>query len=293
MFNSMVCTGGLATLIPTHLKDNLGAAYKSRFGIDLENYIAKLFLDAKIEVLDEKNIENIYKQNGLKGKVCDFLYSKDINIIFESKAIEPGEIVQSTSDQALLKRCLPASLIKSIKQGQKTAYNLKKTENYKNEKFLLVVITHEDFWFATGEDIVKYVDPNLATETQDEYNEIPIPFTDVIFLTINTFESLLESHKNGEQSLERSIEKCIQSVNTPAGRRFNMAHVAQDVLDDKLMGHGFVADEADRWIAALPAIMKKNSSFWGTNAQHLMTVHQKLMISIDDEFERKKNAANG
>jgi hypothetical protein len=293
IFNSMVCTGGLATFIPTLLKERLAADYKARFGVDLENYIAKLFIDAKIEVLNEKNIEEIYKKNGLKGKVCDFLYSNDTNIIFESKAIEPGEIVQSTSDQALLKRSLPASLIKSIKQGQRTAYNLKQTANYKNEKFVLVIITHEDFWFATGEDISKYVDPELAKETQDEFNETPIPFADVIFLTINTFESLLESHKNGESSLESSITKCIQAVNTPEGRRFTMAHVAQDVLDDKLMGHSFVADEADKWIAALPATMKKNSKFWGTDAQHLMRAHQRLMISIDEEFEIRKNYAHG
>ena len=289
IFNSMVCTGGLATFIPTLLKDKLAAAYKSRFGVDLENYIAKLFIDAKINVLTETDIQEIYKKNGLKGKVCDFMYGNNLNIIFESKAIEPGEIVQTTSDQALLKRSLPTSLIKSIKQGQQTAYNLKQTKKYKDGKFALAIITHEDFWFATGEDITKYVDPGLILEIQEEFNEIPIPFTDVIFLTINTFESLLESHKTGEQDLETTITKCILNVNTAEGRRFTMAHVVQDILDDKLMGHSFVADEADKWIAALPAIMKNNSKFWGTDSSLLMSIHQKLMISIDEEFERRKN----
>ncbi|MBT1266821.1 hypothetical protein [Pseudomonas sp. VS38] len=291
IFNSMVCTGGLATLIPTLLKEKLAGAYKVHFGNDLESYIAKLFFDADIEVLNEKNIEAIYKQNGLTGKVCDFMFGKDLNIIIESKAIEPGEIVLTTSDQALLKRSLPNSLIKSIKQGQKTAHNLKQTGNYRNGQFVLAIITHEDFWIATGDDITKYIDPELLTEIQNEYGEIPIPFKDIIFFTINTFESLLEAHKNDGVNLEKSISKCIEAINTPGGRRFTMAHVAEDVLGDKMAGHKFVLNEADKWISDLPGVMKNSAAFWGTDAQLLMAAHQKLMTSIDNQFERKGKAA--
>ncbi|WP_421526284.1 GapS1 family protein [Pseudomonas yamanorum] len=288
IFNSMVCTGGLATIIPTLLKENLKGVYKSRFGDDLENYISKLFLDANLEVLNEKDILDIYKKNGLTGKVCDFMLGKELNIIFESKAIEPGEIVLSTTDCALLKRSLPASLIKSIKQGQETAYNLKKIERYKNGKFALVIITHEDFWFATGDDITEFVDSELTAAIEDTFKEIPIPFRDVIFLTINTFESLLEAHKNDGADLENTISKCIEAVNNPAGRRFTMAHVAQDVLKQNIKGHEFVSNEADKWISALPALMKNNALFWGADAELLMTIHQRLMTSIDEEFERIK-----
>lgn len=286
----MVCTGGLATLIPTILKENLKGAYKSRFGDDLESYIFKLFLDAHLEVLSEKNIQEIYRKHGLNGKVCDFMFGNELNIIFESKAIEPGEIVLSTTDRSLLKRSLPASLIKSIKQGQETAHNLKKTEDYKNAKFALVVITHEDFWFATGEDIVEFVDHELAIETQNLYNYIPIQFKDIIFLTINTFESLLEAHKEKIADLENTISKCIEVVNTPKGRRYTMAHVVQDVLEGKIKGHKFVSDEADKWISKLPITMKSNAEFWGTNAEALMIAHQKMMMSIDEAFENKLQA---
>lgn len=284
LFNSLVCTGGLATLLPTLFKKELKEEFKSQFGSDLEKYITRLFIDANIKAYSETEIKAIYRSNGIKGKVCDFLIDSEKTIIFESKAIEPGEIVQTSSCQKILKNHLKDSFIKSIEQGQETAALLRKTKEYSNKKFSLVVITHEDFWFSTGNDIAYFVDPELPDRIIKKHGEIPIPFSDIIYITIDTFESLLESHKAGETDFATTILQCIRASTTPETRRFTLSHVVQDILKDGMKGHKFVTTEADKWLNRLPTILDKNKAFWGSNARGLMQTQQILMKHVDQYF---------
>lgn len=148
----------------------------------------------QIYFMDENHLNDLCRSGSIAaGKMADYLIPGEVNVIFESKAIEPGDIVSSVFDPELLRDHLKGSFIKGIEQCQESIYRLRQLKDFKNASFFGVVVTHEDFWFASAADIVEYVDPELEARMLKKFGVVPGDQTPVR-LCKDSFSRLGQEH---------------------------------------------------------------------------------------------------
>ena len=219
--------------------------------------------------------------------MADFMVSGKVNVIFESKAIEPGDIVSSVFDPEVLKRSLAGSFIKGIEQCQESVYRLKMTKEYDEAQFVCIVVTHEDFWFASAEDVVRAIDPELQSKIIAKYGCVPVPFENVLFVTIDAVENILQAVSNGEARLDTFIGECAQALQTPEGKRFTMDHMVQDKLAGKISGNPALNKKADEWLNFFQTEMDANKIAWQGMSEELIRQRMFVIDILHRQFNRK------
>lgn len=272
ILNRKFFSRAICTLVPTLLKKINDWDFKSFFGPDMERYISNLMSHSKIVHLNEDELNAICRRCSVaSGKMVDFMVPGAINVVIESKAIEPGDIVTAVFDSKILQAHLQQSFIKAIEQCQESIFRLNLTKDFNNCSFCCVIITHEDFWFASALDVAGCIDLQLPERIKSKYGATPIEMEKILFITIDMIESILASHADGDIDFGRFIEECSETLCTPEGRRFTMTHLIQDKLGNKLKGHKVLTDSADRWHAFFRDRLIENASFWKDNPTGLMT----------------------
>lgn len=261
--NGKLFSKSIAVLVPDLLKKIKGWDFKGVFGRDMEAYIGSLLKRSGISYLSESGLNEVCRNSSVvSGKMADYMIVGTVNVILESKAIEPGDIVSAVFDENILRSHLKGSFIKAIEQCQESVYRLKLSKDYSCSGFSCVVATHEDFWFASAADVASFIDIGLEARMIKRFGELPIGFENIIFVTVDMVETVFEAHARGEVVVGDFFNECCQDLNTPEGRRFTMTHLIEDKLRDRLFGHRVLLEEADKWHKFFQDRIEKNRSYW-------------------------------
>lgn len=246
------------------------SGFKNYFGFEIEHYIRDLLNYSKVEFLNEDQLNSLCRAESIAaGKMADYLIPGEVNVLFESKAIEPGDIVSSVFNPELLRDHLKGSFIKGVEQCQESVHRLRKIKDFKEAEFFAVVITHEDFWFASAADIVEYVDLELEARTRKKFGAIPMPFENILFITIDIVEGLIDASSRKEINLTEVLADCVEAMKTPAGKRFTMSHLIEEKLGTKLKGHPLIMTKSEEWLDFFQTSLDANAKLWGGKVQEL------------------------
>jgi hypothetical protein len=277
IYNTKLFSRGISTLIPDLLKKIPDWSFKNHFGPAMEKYIGSLLAASAIAHLSEEELKECCQKNNVpKGKMADYLIPGDINIILESKAIEPGDIVSSVFNPEILRNHLQKNFIKGIEQCQESIKRLRLTKEHSQAEFACVIVTHEDFWFASADDIAKYVDPELEARVEKAHGCIPLPFTNILFITIDAVENIFGAVSKKQIDIGRFLQECIATLATPEGKRFTMSHLIQDKLAGKISGHSIIQQKADEWHDYFQSDLDANKVAWQGHAVEL--IHQRMLV---------------
>ncbi|MGU1065438.1 GapS1 family protein [Pseudomonas aeruginosa] len=264
MFSGSLFSRGMSSIVPDMLKRNLKAEFKqSQFGPAMECYIGSIMAASGVEFISEEEIDKFLSERGVaKGRVTDYLVPGDVNILVESKAIEPGDIVACVADSEVLRSHLSGSFIKGLEQGQETVYRLKKTKEYSDSNFIVVVITHEDFWFSNGLAIAQQVDTTLEERLTARFGSLPIPLADVLYVTIDDFENVLAHQQEGLASMSEVLKLCAERLRTDEGRRFRSGDMLSEILHKRRLGHPSLIARANTWRESFFNDVELNKRAW-------------------------------
>lgn len=293
--NLFVChpklfVSGVGMLIPSLLKKiNVpGWQFKVEFGAGMELYMGSTLKEAGIEYYTEDGINDLCRsENVFKGKATDFLIPGEINLLVECKAIEPSDVVSSVFDPEVLRRDLEKSFIKAILQCQETIFRLSEMRKFKSSKFVCVVVTHEDFWFASAGDVGRYIDPGLAASIESKYGILPLQLDNIIFININTWESILASVSKVGTNLAEIITSCAESLTTPEGRRFTATQSIQEKLSGTIYGLSSIAEHAKKWQEWLELIINENKMLWQGETAKLVESRSQLLRYVHARFKEE------
>ena len=275
--NSKLFSRSVGTLVPDLFKKVKNWGYKDFFGPTMERYIGSLLASSGLDYHTEEQLNQCCRDNSVvRGKMADFLVSGDVNVIFESKAIEPGDIVSSVFDPEVLKANLAGSFIKGIEQCQESVFRLRMTREYAIAEFACIVVTHEDFWFASAEDVVRAIDPGLEAKMLKKYDCIPVPFENILFVTVDAVENILQAVSAREVRLDSLVVDCAKALQTPEGKRFTMDHMVQDKLAGKVTGNPIVTQKADEWLEFFETEVSANKAAW--QGLSLELIRQRMLV---------------
>jgi len=290
MLTSQICVAGLSSKIPIVLKKKLKESYKSELGTLMERYIEKLMKQSGIHALNEKELLKIYAKHGASrnNEICDFAITSDINILIESKAIEPNDIVKSSAVMSLLQRNLADSFIKSIDQGQRTASILNLENKDSIGSHYLLVITHEEFWYPTARDVCQMIDHDLEKRIKDSYGAIPIELEKIAFITIGMFETLTQLHASGKIDFKDIITKSFDRLKLRENKRISFGITINEVIGEHSQLHATLKEKSEEILNELLKCMESNKPYWSNRALGLMSAHQRLMVSLDIAFEKDR-----
>lgn len=287
IYNSKLFSRSVGTLVPDLFKKVKGWKYKDFFGPTMEQYIGSLLESSGISFHTEEALNQCCRDNSvIRGKMSDFMALGDVNVIFESKAIEPGDIVSSVFDPEVLKRMLADSFIKGIEQCQESVYRLRMTKEYANASFACIVVTHEDFWFASAEDVVRAIDPELEARVVAKYGSVPVPFESILFVTIDAVENVLQAVAEGEIRLGNFVVECAQALQTPDGKRFTMDHMIQDKLAGKVNGNPIITKKADEWMDFFQIEIDANKAAWQGLSVELIRQRMLVVEALHSKFNQ-------
>ncbi|NWA09697.1 hypothetical protein [Pseudomonas gingeri] len=285
--NSKLFSRSVGMLVPDLFKKIKGWRYKDFFGPTMEQYIGSLLATSGLPFHTEETLKQCCRDNSVvRGKMSDFMATGDVNVIFESKAIEPGDIVSSVFDPEVLKKMLADSFIKGIEQCQESVYRLRMTKEYANESFACIVVTHEDFWFASAEDVVRAIDPELEARVAAKYGSVPVPFETILFVTIDAVENILQAVAEGEIRLGNFVVECAQALQTPEGKRFTMDHMIQDKLAGKVNGNPVITKKADEWLAFFQTEIDANKAAWQGLSAELIRQRMLVVDALHSKFNQ-------
>lgn len=254
------------------------SGFKNYFGLEMEHYIRNLLLSSNIDFVDENQLNGLCRTESVAaGKMADYLIPGEVNVLFESKAIEPGDIVSSAFDPKLLRDHLKSSFIKGIEQCQESVHRLRQLKSFKDAAFFGVVVTHEDFWFASAADIVEFVDPELEARMVTKFGAVPVPFQNILFITIDMVEGLIDAFSRKEINLPEVLAECIEAMKLPEGKRFTMSHLVSEKMGDKFRGHPLLMTKAEEWLGFFQESLDANAKLWGGRVQELFALRHKAL----------------
>lgn len=286
ILNPRLFSRSISVLIPDLLKQirpwgPQAGGFKDYFGPEMEGHIAELLTYSKVEFFSEDALNQICRQDSVVGgRMSDFLIPGAINVVLESKAIEPGDIVSSVFDAKILQSHLKGNFIKGIEQCQESFYRLRKTEKFKDSDFFGVVVTHEDFWFSSAADVVDYVDPELESRVIKKLGEVPIPFEKILFITIDRVEELINAVGKQKLDLPTVLSECVASMRTPVGRRFTMSHLLLEKFGSDLYSHPLLINKADEWFEFYENCISANAKVWGGKVKELIEMRSNTLHAL-------------
>jgi len=278
VLSKKILKAGLVNLVPEILKDN-SLSYKDKFGKTLERYTASVMNYYGYSYLSESEIKKIYKQNGIEGKSADFLITENNSrVLVDCKAIEPAPFVKTTSDPQRLKERLSSSFIKGIFQCQETAKNLLTCGSINPQESLsIIIVIHRDHYISSGDDVLKLIYPDLEMEIVHLYGEVPVPISNIYYITIDAFERLLGICKMKGISLNEFIMMCAEKDKNPSTKmasiNFHMANFMPEGVKDTKE----ISEVANLLFDDIGDVIESNNTIWDNKVETYVEIYNYIV----------------
>lgn len=270
---------GLAGFVIYHLKLREKESFKERFGEVMEGYLLSLLSEYGANFVNEKEIESIYKANGVKGKKVDAIIDiGGARIFTDSKAIEPGVVVSTTSSPEELRDRLGGSFTKGLIQAQQCAATLQKIGAHTpSTKDVALIITNGDHHISNGSKLTESIDRTIPTKLINEIGHLPIKLERVYFATIADFEIILDVWKNKGIDPIKVIDDCESRDRNILTARHNLQMHLKDYGLEKLSPNLALVAARNKLAGVTAKQLATMDSFWSGEVGYYLSCHQELV----------------
>lgn len=264
----------MCDMIPIQLKSEDKEKFKINFGITLERYVESLL---KLTNTKYKTETQLKKELGRKGKVVDFLIGEKLNILIDSKAIEPSSFINTCIDPETIYSRLEGSFIKGIWQGQECALKLN-GKNGIRTSYKMLIVTHREYHIKSGHHVLEAIRPQLHSEILEQLGSVEIDLRSIFYCTISDLELLLTANSAGSLDIEKFLDYCIEKDSDPLTARM----IFRQHLEEYLKGLPAPRYKTMRELKItefnLEVMLKENNKTWKYNT-HSYTKLCSEMIS--------------
>lgn len=275
--HSSVTCKGLAEFVLNIFKTNDHEKFRNHFSRHFEAYVGIVIDESKLTYINESNIETIYKANGLKGKVIDFLLTEiNSSIFIDAKAIEPPAKIMVSDNPKIIRQRLKGSFTKGIEQSFECAKLLigcKEVQLSKRENRFVIVVTHQDFYLSSGASLREHISNDFFSDLIAKYGD-HIPIENVHFFSIEDFEGIMLMCSDHSIELPEFLRFCSAQDSQPQTRKFDIRQHLQSFMTEKEIvknspiGTNYLLKRKDELFEALKETLRSNSEYWkvhGTN----------------------------
>lgn len=235
LHNSVSCKG-LAEFVLNLFKSNDHEKFRQHFSRHFEAYVGTIIDESKLAYINERDIEAIYKANGLKGKVIDFLLTDiDSSIFIDAKAIEPPLKLMVSDNPTIIKQRLKGSFTKGIEQSFECAQllmNCKEIQLSKQEDRFVIVVTHQDFYLSSGASLKEHISNDFFSDLIVKYGD-HIPIENVHFCSIEDFEGIMIMCSDHSIELPEFLRFCSVQDSIAQTRKFDIRQHLQSFMTEK------------------------------------------------------------
>jgi len=281
--NSKIAINGITELLTNFFIKNDAVKFTKCFGRDFESYIANQIGQSKLVVITEKEIEELYVNNGLRGEVVDFVTQSKSPVFIEAKGIQPNkENILTSDDRLLLKDRLSKSFMKGFGQAQECRFFFDKMKIQVSEASFALVVTHKDFFVLDAKDYAEQIDPELKDKVTSEYGYLPLPLEHCFFVTIHDLEVLLLLVNESSYTLEKILKIIVEREKNNDTSRMSFTDHIRDIDPNRkyasttLTKHfDLLAEESAKW----ELLAKK---FWSGKIPFFYQSIKSLNIAIEE-----------
>ncbi|NQD37187.1 hypothetical protein HPT27_09125 [Permianibacter sp. IMCC34836] len=270
---------GLADFVVYHLKLREKESFKEKLGDVMEAYLLSLLTEYGAKFICEQDIESIYKANGVKGKKVDAIIDfGDAKIFTDSKAIEPGVFVNTTSTPEELRDRLSGSFTKGLIQAQQCAATLQKIGAHTTSvKDVALIVTNRDHHISSGKKLTENIDQSIPTKLIHDIGHIPIKLERTYFITIADFEMMLEGWKSKGIDPIRVIDDCESRDRDLLTSRHNFQMHLRDYGLEKASPNRVLAAARDELASSIAKQLAMMDSFWSGKIGYYLDCHHELV----------------
>ncbi len=207
----------LTELVYDLLKSDYGGKFVNRFGRLFEELVRKSIQSVTDRYLTESDLKRHFK-NRPNQRLIDFIVvSDDCNVFVEAKAVTMS-VRGMVTDQPRTVRSQTKPVLDGIEQAYAIAdalptgeevcgLRLGKRDNY------LIVVTFKDLFLGNGQLYRDHIAPTQTDKIISKYGgEELIPMSNVFIVSIDDFDTLLGSVRNGTKSLVDYLESAASRV---------------------------------------------------------------------------------
>lgn len=284
IFSEKLLLSCFPLLLIQTLKDAKVDNAKSQLGLDIEKYVGELLSRTALNVLNEDEIKQVYRDNKISvlgAKVTDFAIDCKSVVLLESKAIEQTDWLKVNTDPVELKKRLDQDFIKAVIQAEKCAMFLSKTTEFAGRSFKAIIVTYDDFGISTAASIKQLIGVDIEEEIRRECDgECLIPLCNIVYIPISDFEALTLGIRQNLISIDELIDECFEDQSFNAG--MNLRKAITDKCGFDVYRH---ADELltsdDNFINQLMKFNRSGSALNIQNAAGLISLYNDVMYSIE------------
>lgn len=275
LHNSVSCKG-LAEFVLNLFKQNDHEKFRKHFSRHFEEYVGVIIGESGLPYMSENEIKKIYKSNGLKGKVIDYLLIDDSSSVFiDAKAIEPPQKLMVSDNPEIIRQRLKGSFTKGIEQSFECAQLLdcEGVALSEREDRFVVVVTHQDFYLSSGVSLRANISSGFFDELIDKYGD-PIPIENVHFCSVEDFEGIMMMCSDHSIELPEFLRFCSVQDLDARTRKFDIRQHLQSFMTDKgiaknsPIGTGYLSKRKDELFEALTTTVKSNNEYWQVNGMN-------------------------
>jgi len=236
--------------------------FMNKFGLIFEDYIKRGLSYAELDFFDQDFLCGKIEDD---SKVIDFVIKeKNANIFIDAKAVEMSYLGKVTHLADVIKDRTRDSAIKAIEQAISVNHKLCNKSilpeiPFKNENYLLVV-TFKELYLGNGQ----YFYEAIANKKIDEiYNRYPkkshIPCSNMYFITIEEFDTLMALIKNDIVTFEEVLRKAVENDSDAKTHKFDFTlHLRS--WHEKTLLPDFLYKESQNMFKKLENILTKTDN---------------------------------
>ncbi|GLX86101.1 hypothetical protein tloyanaT_23540 [Thalassotalea loyana] len=269
--HSTVLSIGISEFILRVLKQADPNRFKDKFTSSFERYLEQLLLEFEHEFLSESDIEAIYKESEITGKVVDFLVTEeDDMLLIDAKGAEPKSRVLVTDNPRILRDQIRDIHLKGVEQVSQCIQHLTSINDSMSNKYdnrFALIVTHQDYYIGDCRDLLEYLIPEHRQNLVETINNM-LPAENIHFCGIHDLEGIVHVCEETNTSLCDFLRFCGNQQKSADTRKFDMRqHIwafssTHNLNNNSPIGSSASKEAKDRIFDGLIDMMKKNQTYW-------------------------------
>ncbi|HDO1344325.1 TPA: hypothetical protein P2Q91_003510 [Aeromonas veronii] len=213
IYHTYVATIGISEFVLRTLKSLEPQTFRDKFTKVFERFVCQTLLEHNIDVVDENEINRLYKKNNKKGKVVDFICCMQGGTVYiDAKGVEPSQHVLVSDSPKIIKDKIKNFHIKGILQISECIEILKSLD-YDNistyENRFALIVTHQDFYLGHAKQLYEYLGQDYNHDITHEIKN-KILLENIHFCSVSDLEIILTVCKETKTSLIDFLRFCTQ-----------------------------------------------------------------------------------
>lgn len=289
VYHTYVATVGISEFILRKFKEFEPQKFRDKFTKLFERYVHRSLLEYEIRVIDEKALNNIYRESKISGKVVDFLCGFcDGTIFIDAKGVEPPQHILVSDSPIIIKDKLKNTHLKGIHQISECIERLESIhfdEMSVYQRRFGLIVTHQDFYLGSGVQLNKYLSRVCCDELLGIV-ENKIPLENIHFCSISDLEGILVICKEKNTNMVDFLSFCTLNEKCNETANFDMR---QNILSYSKRFDGDVAipmcsesiaKKYEDLHGRLSSFINESSKYWDGRVHEMVAKSERLKKSL-------------